>query len=290
MAAEAPGRHHPQTPGHMRKATILLTLCGCMGAAPLHASFDPIPADPRGLAMSGSVAALPGDAFGMLYNPASPASSAGASVAAACAIPYGDDGLATRSAAAKAGSLPFDRNGAASVAFRGYSPNGYRESSWSAGYSRRLTTAIRAGISVSRMELGVTGFADRPATGINAGIMVEPWPRITLGVSSLNLNSPSIGAGNSLPRTTLAGISYRFDNGNLLTATAQGDPERPGRILAGAAFKVAPSLAMLAGAGTNPSVASAGAAFTMGAVRATAAASRNLDLGTTAAFGLELGL
>ena len=275
----------------MRKTPILLALCGCMSTTPLYASFEFTPTDPKGLAMSGSLAAITGDAFGMRYNPAAPSLSKDLSVSAASATPYGDSTLATTSAAASWASLPFDRDGALAMSVRQFAPTGYREQTVSAGYSRQLFPSIHAGVSLSRMSLGATGMTDRDATGIDAGFMAELLPGVMLGVSCLNINTPRIGADNPLPRTTVAGMSYRFQNGNLLTANVQGVSDRPGRLLAAGEFRIMPSVLFMMGTGTNPSVVSAGAGVGIGGrLHATAALSRNLDLGTTAAFGLELNL
>ena len=274
----------------MRKTSILLALCGCMSAPPLYASFEPLPADPRGVAMSGALAAVAGDAFGMRYNPASPSLSKGLAVGAAVTIPYGDRSLETASGAASWHGLPFDPDGSMHASIRRFSPDGYRELTVTAGYARRLSSSIHAGISASRMSLGVAGMPDREATGLDAGVMAELHPRVLLGFACFNINAPRTGADNPLPRTTLGGISYRFDNGNLLTANAQGDPDRPGRLLAAGEFRLMPSVVLMTGAGTNPSVVSAGAGIALGPGKATVAFSRNLDLGTTAAVGLELGL
>lgn len=272
----------------MRNTPILLALCGCMCAAPLYASFDFTPTDPRGLAMSGAMTAVDGGAFGMQYNPAAPSLKKRLSAGAAYAIPYGESESATTSGAANWANLPFDHEGAISSGLKIFSPQSYREQTVSVGYSRALSTSIHAGVSLSRMSLNVDGRPDRSATGVNAGLLAELRPGLVLGISSFNINSPSIGS--HLPRTTLAGLSYRFENGNLLTADAEGDPDRPGRILAAGEFILLPSVSVMLGAGTNPSVVSAGASFGTGPVSATVAVSRNIDLGTTAAFGLELKL
>jgi hypothetical protein len=262
-----------------------------MSASPLYASFEFTPSDPRGLAMAGAMAAVDGDAFGMLYNPASPSLSKGISIDAAYAVPYGEKQLATTAVAASWASLPFDHDGTLSSAGERFAPNGYQERTVSIGYSRTLASSIHAGISISRMSLRIDGFPDRAATGVNAGLVAELRPGLMLGISSFNLNSPTIGASKiPVPRTTLAGLSYRFENGNLLTTDVQGNPDGPGRILTAGEFRLMPSIVVMMGAGTNPSVISAGARFGNGPVRATGAVSRNIDLGTTAAFGLEFKL
>ncbi len=275
----------------MRKTPILLALCSCMNATPLYASFEFAPTDPRGVAMSGALAAVAGDAFGMRYNPAAPSLSKGITVGAAYDIPYGKRDLSSLSGAATWSNLPFDRHGAIAASAGRFAPNGYREQTVSTGYSRTLTPSIHAGISVSRNSLSIDGMPARSADGINAGFMAELRPALIVGIGSFNLNAPTIDGGlTKLPRTTLAGFSYRFDNGNMLTANVQADPDRPSRLLGAGAFGILPSMVVMMGVGTNPSVISAGTGIEAAGVRATGAISRNIDLGTTAALGLELKL
>ena len=275
----------------MRKTPILLALCCSMSATPLYASFEFAPTDPKGLAMSGALAAVPGDAFGMRYNPAAPSLSKGVAAGAAFEIPYGRRDLSSLSAALTWSNLPFDHDGSIASSASRFAPNGYREQTVSIGYSRTLAASIHAGLSLSRFSLAIDGLPDRSANGINAGFMAELRPGFLVGISSFNINSPSVdGGATTLPRTTLAGFSYRFGNGNMLSVDAQADPDRPARVLTAGEFRILPSLAVMMGVGTNPSVISAGTGIEAAGVRATGAVSRNIDLGTTAAFGLEVKL
>jgi len=57
----------------MRKAILIAGLYTLFGATPLQASFNYLPVDPKGTAMSGALTALPGNAWGIFCNPASPA-------------------------------------------------------------------------------------------------------------------------------------------------------------------------------------------------------------------------
>ena len=61
------------------------------------------------------------------------------------------------------------------------------------------------------------------------------------------------------------------------------------RLLAAGEFTVYRSLHLMVGAATNPSLISAGASVGSKTLKATAAVSRNIDLGTTSAFGVEVG-
>jgi hypothetical protein len=275
----------------MRKTPILLSLCSLLCTSPLYASFEHTPIDPRGLAMAGAMTAVTGDAFGIFYNPSSTATGVETMAGISCTMPYGDTDLRIVSGGFCSPRLPFDRNGNISAGVSRYGTVGYREQTAIAGYAHAVTSSIRAGISVSRMSLMMEGLADETATGINAGLQAELNPGLIFGISSLNLNSPRIGSSKtSLPRTTLTGVSYRLTTGCLLTVNAMTDPDRSGRLLSAGDFPVHGNLHVMIGLATNPSVISAGTEFRSGALRATLAVSRDIDLGTTSSCGLELAL
>ncbi|HWR01000.1 MAG TPA: hypothetical protein VN371_03985 [Chlorobaculum sp.] len=273
----------------MRKTPILFALASFMYATPLQASFVNNAVDPKGLAMSGALTAVTGYAFGIFYNPSSPASAPKPEAGISYAIPYGDTNLGSISGGFCLPRLPFDKNGAISAGVSRYGTDGYHELTAAAGYARSVTSSIRAGISVSRMSLGMRGFADEAATGLNAGLQAELKPGLLFGISSMNLNAPKIGESRSpLPRTTLAGFSCRLVTGTLLTVNALGNPERTGRLLAAGDFPVADNIHVMIGMATNPSTISAGAGLGTGALRATLAVSRDIDLGTTSSCGIEI--
>jgi hypothetical protein len=270
----------------MRKAFIIAGFYSLFCPNSLQAAFDYVPVDPKGVAMSGAMTALSGNAWGVFYNPASSAngrSAAGISYA----VPYGDSTLGNLSGAISLGKLPFDKHGVFSVGLNRYHADSYREESIVAGYARELLPSVRVGVSVARLSQKIDGFGENSATGINAGLQASVTSALTFGISSMNLNAPTIG-GSKLPRTTLTGLSYRFETGSILTVSAQSDPARPARLLAAGEFPVYRSLHLMAGTATNPSLISAGASFGSETLKATAALSRNIDLGTTRSFGLEV--
>ncbi len=275
----------------MNTAPRVLALCLCMGTTPVYAAFESVPHDPRGIAMSGALAALPGDACSISYNPGAIRTDRGLRIAGAHATPSGDGDLAANTAAASWSGPPFDRHGALAASMTDARGGTSHERSGTAGYCRAISESVHAGISITNASLTMENQAGRSATGINAGIMAEFTTGLTAGLSSCNLNGSSIDGGTTkLPRTTLAGISWRFENGNLLTANAQADPERSARLLAAGEFRLMPAVLFMVGSGTNPSVISAGATVQLDIVRATAALSRNIELGTTTAFGIALDL
>jgi hypothetical protein len=113
------------------------------------------------------------------------------------------------------------------------------------------------------MSQKIDGFGENSATGINAGLQVEITRALTFGISSMNLNSPTIGSlKTKIPRTTLTGLAYRLETGSVLTVNALTDPDRSGRLLAAGDFQVNRTLRLMVGAATNPSLISAAATST----------------------------
>ncbi|MBN1929907.1 MAG: hypothetical protein JW764_10245 [Chlorobiaceae bacterium] len=272
----------------MRKSALLSALIPVFFTSPLHAAFNALPVDPRGIAMSGATTALPDNPWGLFYNPATTGRQSGAALS--YTIPYGDEDLSSIAGAVNLSRLPFDPEGTVSLGMSRHNATGYHETTWIAGYGREVLPSIRLGVSLSRMTQKFDGFGDDSATGINAGLQARITPLVTLGISSMNLNSPTIGeSGFRLPRTTLAGLTFHFPTGSLLTVNALTDPDRSSRLLAAGDFAVAPMTRLMVGLATNPSLISAGASFGTGALKATAAISRDLDLGTTSSFGVEAG-
>ncbi|HHE32708.1 MAG TPA: hypothetical protein ENL07_08855 [Chlorobaculum parvum] len=272
----------------MKKSALPAVLFSLFFASPVHAAFDYLPVDARGTAMSGATTALSDNTWGIFSNPA--ATGQRSSAAVNYTIPYGDSDLGDIAGAVNLSRLPFDNKGTWSIGMNRYSANDYHETIWLAGYARELLPSVRIGVSIARMTQKFDGFGDDSATGINAGLQASLSPMVTLGISSMNLNSPTIGETDlHLPRTTLAGATFHFPTGSLLTVNLQTDPDRSSRLLAGGDFVVAPMTHLMIGLGTNPSIISGGASFGTDAIKATIAVSRNLDLGTTSSFGLEAG-
>lgn len=272
----------------MKKSALHAVLLSLFFASPLYAAFDYLPVDARGTAMSGATTALSDNTWGIFSNPA--ATGHRSSAAVNYTIPYGDSDLGNIAGALNLSSLPFDPNGTISVGISRYSANDYHETTCIVGYGREILPSVRLGVSISRMTQKFDGFSDDSATGINAGIQAELTPIVSLGISSMNLNSPTIGESDThLPRTTLTGLAFHFPTGSLLTVNALTDPDRSSRLLAAGDFVVAPMTHVMIGVGTNPSLISGGFSFGTDAIKATIAVSRNLDLGTTSSFGLEAG-
>jgi hypothetical protein len=274
----------------MRKAFIIAGLYGLFCTVPLQAAFNYSPVDPKGTAMSGAITALPGNAWGIFCNPASTAAGRRSSAGISYTIPYGDSDLGNFSGAVLLGELSFDEHGAISAGMNRYHADSYHEETIVAGYGRELLPSVRAGISISRLSQKIDGFGEDSAMGINAGLQAEITSALTFGISSMNLNSPTIGSLKTrLPRTTLTGLAYRLETGSVLTVNALTDPDRSGRLLVAGDFPLYRKLHLMIGAASNPSLISAGASFGSDAVKATIAVSRDIDLGTTSSFGVEMG-
>lgn len=274
----------------MRKTLTIAALCSLLGASPLQAAFNFLPPDPTGTAMSGAMTAIPDNPYGIFYNPASPRkTSAGLSYT----IPYGETEHSSIAGAANLSLFPVDPLGNISAGFNRYHEASKDEETVVIGYARTLLPGFHTGVSVSHMTLKIDGSDDDSAIGLNAGLQAGLSSVVTFGISSMNLNSPSIGKGiakTKLPRTTMTGLSFKLPTGTLLTVNTLTDPDRSGRILAAGDFPVQKSLHLMIGAATNPSLFSAGAGFELSMLKVSAAISHDTDLGTTSSFGLSMSL
>jgi len=282
--------YYPFTPVIMRKTFIIAGFYSLFCTTPLQAAFNCFPVDPKGTAMSGAMTALPGNAWGIFCNPASPAAGSRSSAGISCTIPYGDSRLGNFSGAVSVRKLPFDEHGVISAGMNRYHAENYHEETIVAGYAHELLPSVRAGISVSRLSQKISGFGENSTTGIGAGLQAEITSALTFGFSSMNLNSPAIGSlKTKLPRTTLTGLAYRLETGSVLTVNALTDPDRSGRLLAAGEFPLYRSVHLMIGAAGNPSLISAGTSFGSDTIKATIAVSRDIDLGTTSSIGVEAG-
>lgn len=273
----------------MRKQLVILALFCSMGTTPLLASFDQFPADPRSVGMAGAMTAIPGDVFGIQYNPAVQASANNSEAALSYALPYGNTGMNTFSAGVIVRpSLPFDRNAAFTCNWKKYGTDNYRESTTIAGIAGSLTDTVRAGVSIAQGSIESAGNTGDSATGISAGLTAEMGPGLIIGLSSLNINAPSTSkSATPLPRTTSAGISFQLTPLTLLAASVESSQEQPTRLRAGGEFSVFKKMWLRTGMATNPSIFSGGAGYRSGLLQADIGISRHIDLGTAATFGIR---
>lgn len=277
----------------MRKTFITAALFSILGATPIHAAFNYFPPDPQGTAMSGAMVAITNNPFGVFYNPASARKTM---AGIAYTIPYGDSALGNFSAAANISLFPFDPLGDMSVGINRYDNDNYKEKSIVFGYARTIIPGLHTGISMTHMKLETDGNDEDTAIGFNAGLQAGLSSVLTFGISATNINTPDIGAPNigntniKLETTTLTGLALKLPTGALLTVNTLSEPDRSTRLLAAGDFPVQPSLRVMVGVGTNPSLFSAGVTMDFDMVKATAAFSHDTDLGTTSSVGLSMSL
>ncbi len=260
---------------------LLLTLF-FLDTAEAEASFRQRGPDARIEAMGGAGVALEIPAFGICYNPASGGASEGGA-AVSYSIPFGDASLKTLHAAISENNLPFDRKGGASLSYRRYGSDAYRETSVYAGYSTTIAGRLRAGIAAGILDRDSGNGGSSSALGLDIGLLAGISDSFTLGASVRNLNRPKIGdSRETVPAAVFAGAAYRPADDVLLTVAVENGERSDTRIRSGGEVRVLRFLRLRAGFSTHPRIITGGAGFTYRTVEGDVAVVRHPDLGTGA--------
>ena len=261
---------------------LLFLALFCLDAVRTEASFRHRGPDARIEALGGAGVALEVPAFGICYNPAS-GGVTGGGAAISYSIPFGDASLKTLHAAIAENDLPFDRNGGASLSYRRYGSDAYRETSVHAGYSTTIAGRLRAGIAAGILERDSEHGSSSSALGLDIGFLAGISDSFSLGASARNLNRPKIGdSGETVSAAVVAGAAYRPADEVLLTVTVENGERSDTKIRSGGEVRVLSFLRLRAGFSTHPRTVTGGVGFTYRAVEGNVAVVRHPDLGTGA--------
>jgi hypothetical protein len=165
----------------------------------------------------------------------------------------------------------------------------YRELTFGAGCAVDCGRGVRAGVSLTFNSLSVAGYGRGSCLGLDAGVLWEIVPGLSIGASAQNLNTPSPGrSGENIPGTFGAGIAYAGPGTFLLACDLVQDPRFPSEVRLGAEITAAEFLTLRAGVSTDPSTCSAGLSLRFFPVVVEYAFTRHQELGYTHRFGLSL--
>lgn len=271
--------HPPES--NMRSPAFLFLALFFLLPTDAFGSFEHRGPDARIEAMGGAGAALENPPFGPFYNPAAGNRSNGSSAGISYALPFGESSFDSFYGILQTGTLPFDRNGSASISWQHYGSSLYSESCTYATYSTKITGAVRAGASVGLLQRDSPGRGTESAIGINLGVLTTFSPLVKLGASVFNLNKPESGRGNeNAPMTAFAGASYK-PAGNIIVSAAMEKPEKKEtRLLTGGEVRILKFLSLRAGFATGPSTFSGGVGIMFKNVQGDISLVRHPELGT----------
>ncbi len=136
---------------------------------------------------------------------------------------------------------------------------------------------------VAISEYGSTGLI-----GVSFGGLVEVSDVFDFGFSIQNLNSPSLGEQDELPRVLSTGIQYSASDVVSVVADVQQEVDRPLMVRGGIEFHPVRALYLRTGVGTKPTRFSGGVGVRAGLLAVDIAAQRHDILGWTPAGGLSL--
>ena len=260
-------------------ATLLALVCL---PAPAGAAFDDIEVSPRARALGGAWAALGGDEYAALHNPAALAWAGRGCGSASYLRPFGYD-FSSQSAAAMTASLP-GRAGGIGLALRRFGVEYLgeqltTETTVALGHGFRILAdsqselAVGWSLNLYALEFGrsVTGLDPGSARGlgVNLGAQAVVRERTRVGFYALNVNNPHLGRRDKeeLRRSVLAGVSYAPYPGVETVLGLSNDLGQPVQWRGGTEFEVTDYLRLRAGLATEPNAFTAGVGFSRAGLR-----------------------
>ncbi len=228
---------------------ILLCTTRCSGG------FERMECGARPRALGGAWAAMTGDVWCQLYNPAG--LSAGTSSVISWYASPSPFSLSELSVMAGAFRIPLGPGSAgASVIRFGY--EAYRELTFTAGYGLQMRRA-GVGISASMHTVSITGYGSAHTLALNLGAQAQVSRSVAAGIAVFNCTGATIGASaDPIPRSTAAGIAYRPSGSVLLLFEWYREPPFDPAVRAGFEFHPVEPLSIRGGASDIPAVYSAG--------------------------------
>ncbi len=126
-----------------------------------------------------------------------------------------------------------------------------------------IHSSIQVGWSASFYSLGMDGYDEDTAFGINVGAVAELHQRTKFGFAVSNLNNPKMGEANrhNLPRKFSMGLSYIPYDQVITSIEMKKDFAEDTEFMGGVELRLFDPLYLRAGVHQNPATWSAGASF-----------------------------
>ncbi|MCK5840921.1 MAG: hypothetical protein KAH31_02045 [Candidatus Sabulitectum sp.] len=254
-------------------------------ALPASGSFEELEMGIPAMAMGGTGVVLAG-LEGSMWNPASVASIARASVTISGNMPYSNFDFAT---AGIDGGAPISENWNLAGSARWFGGELYNEQIIAATIAGRLSRDFSFGLQpvLARVDIkdGVSSYGSSMAFSVNAGFRVTMYDRWAFAAAVKNPLESRIGNSEEyMHRQMDAGISYEPADG-LVTAFALSRDFRGTRIRVGGALPLGP-LTVYAGAMSGPAVFTGGFSAVVEGVKASYSVQTHPELNLSHAIGV----
>jgi competence ComEA-like helix-hairpin-helix protein len=243
---------------HFMKSLVLLSLwlwiCPMLAAQSVR-----LDKGARAIGVGGAFTGLANSAFALFYNPAGLMLLSSREVSFFYAQPFGLTELADFCAAyADPQTLP-QGFGAFGAAVRRFGFELYNETALSIAYANVFERRFFFGVNLSYQLTAVKGYGNAGAFGVDAGILVLITPELSLGVSAINLNRPSMGISSEpLAQVYMAGLSYRLLKNLRAFLDVEKDIRYPLSFKSGLEFDAVQYVSLRAGFSTEPQRISGG--------------------------------
>lgn len=187
---------------------VLIMSIGCNTL--LHAQAVRLDKGARAIGVGGAFTGLANSSFALFYNPAGLMLLPHREVSFFYAQPFGLSELSDFAIAfADPQTLPAGF-GAFGAAARRFGFELYNETAVSLGYANVFERRFFFGATLSYQLFSIQGYGNAGVISLDVGILALITPELSLGVSALNLNRPSIGLSNEeIAQVYMAGLSYR---------------------------------------------------------------------------------
>lgn len=276
-------------PSRYSPVLVLLLICWWMGLLPRTgaAAQTSMEGGPRAAAMGGAGAGLPDDVWGVA-NPASWSTLNRAHMAV-----HGTQ--AFNLPEMRLGALSYVQPsplGALALGARTFGFEAYRQSRFTAGLARGIGLSegrtLHVALTLAYFHTSIEGYGAAGAAGLSAGMLVPLHRVLYLGAHAVNLNRPTLGQGEELPRTLSAGLGYRPDPDVHLALDVVKDVRFPLSLRAGLEKTLLEMVQLRAGVATAPVRFTAGVGLLLEFLSVELAAEQHEVLGWSPAAAVGL--
>jgi len=265
---------------------LFLFLVGLFHQAP--GAFQEGMLGPMVVGMGGSSVAVSGSDWGTITNPSLLSEIGHGSLSIAFSPHrFGLTELAT-GAMLHVHSTPWGTFGAM-ISSTGF--NLYREIVVGLGGGWRIAEGFHAGLSVRYFHLAIEGHGTDQTVGIQVAFLVNLDPKLNLGFSAGNVNSPVIGeAKERIPQVYRTGISYKPITDVEVALDIVKDVLHPLELRAGFQYRPLTVLVLRGGTGVEPSQFSGGIGLELSSLGFDYAFTHHSVLGITHQLALNVDL